>query len=96
MKIIYIDMDGVLSNFDNYYFKDKNNFVYDEFKYEVMNNNLFINLPPMFQMELFFKQVESLANEYNYNIEILSSTHTLKRTQANESKRQKTKEIMVG
>ena len=37
-KVIYVDMDGVLANFDDYYFRNgRHSFIYEEFRNEVMN-----------------------------------------------------------
>lgn len=89
MNIIFVDLDGVLADFDAYYFKKYRSFVYEEFRDEVLNHKLYTKLPPMFRMSQFITRVISLAIENNYKVEILSSTHTLNRSQLIESTKQK-------
>jgi hypothetical protein len=89
MNIIFIDLDGVLANFDAYYFQKYKTFVYEEFRDEVLNNKLYTRLPPMFNMSRFVTRVVSLAMKHHYNVEILSSTHTLNQSQLIESTLQK-------
>ena len=89
MNTIYVDLDGVLADFNAYYFKKYRTFNYDEFKDEVLNHKLYTKLPPMFRMSQFITRVVSLAVENHYNVEILSSTHTLNRSQLIESTKQK-------
>ena len=77
-KVIYLDMDGVLAYFDDYYFRNgRHSFIYEEFRDEVMNNNLFGSLPRMVNMDELVDSVREIAGKHGYEIEILSSVHTL-------------------
>lgn len=78
MKTIYLDMDGVLADFDAYYFrKGRKSFEFDEFRDAVMNESLFTELPEMPDYDVFISGVYDLAYMYNYNVEICSSVHSL-------------------
>ena len=89
-KVIYLDMDGVLANFDDYYFRNgRHSFIYEEFRDEVMNNNLFGSLPRMVNMDELVDSVREIAGKHGYQIEILSSVHTLYDDQFAESCKQK-------
>lgn len=91
-KKIYLDMDGVLANFDDYYFRNgRHSFIYEEFRQEVMDNKLFENLPKMVNMDELVDSVRAIAEKHNYEIEILSSVHTLYDDQYSESCKQKRK-----
>lgn len=88
-KTIYIDMDGVLADFSEYYFKKHSKFNYHEFREEVMSKNLFLNLKPMADFNLLVSTVLLLAEKNNYNVEVLSSVHSKYEDQIKESKKQK-------
>ena len=91
MKTIYIDMDGVIADFNAYYFKFYKTFIYEDFKKEVMSGNLFEKLPPMKDFNLLVSTIMLLAERSGYNVEILSSTHTLCKKQMEVSRKQKKK-----
>ena len=89
-KVIYVDMDGVLANFDDYYFRNgRHSFIYEEFRNEVMNNKLFTKLPRMVNMDELMDSVRQIADKHGYEIQILSSVHTLYDDQFSESCKQK-------
>ena len=89
-KIIYVDMDGVLANFDDYYFRNgRHSFIYEEFRDEVMQNKLFTKLPRMVNMDELMDSTRQIAEKHGYEIQILSSVHTLYDDQFAESCKQK-------
>ena len=71
-------MDGVLANFDDYYFRNgRHSFIYEEFRDEVMHGKLFTKLPRMVNMDELVDSVRQIADKHNYEVQILSSVHTL-------------------
>lgn len=91
MKTIYLDMDGVLADFDAYYFRNgRKSFVFEEFRNEVMYNDLFTNLPEMPQYDEFISGIYSLADEYDYDVQICSSVHSLEYEMKKRAMAQKT------
>ncbi len=85
-------MDGVLANFDDYYFRNgRHSFIYEEFRDEVMNNKIFENLPRTVNMDELVSSVRQIADKHGYEIQILSSVHTLSDDQYSESVKQKRK-----
>jgi len=83
-------MDGVLANFDDYYFRNgRHSFIYEEFRNEVMNNKLFEKLPRMVNMDELVSSVREIADKHGYEVQILSSVHTLTTDQFDESVKQK-------
>lgn len=89
-KTIYLDMDGVLADFDKHYFRDgRKSFVYEDFENEVMNNNLFRQLPLMPDYEKFIGNVLNIAEKNGFDVEICSSVHTLNPTMFDAASEQK-------
>ena len=77
-KVIYLDMDGVLADFDAYYFrKGRKSFEFHEFRNEVMYKNLFSNLPEMARYDELISGIYDIAYEYGYEVKVLSSVHSL-------------------
>ena len=91
-KVIYLDMDGVLADFDKQYFRNgRKSFEFEEFEKEVMDNALFLRLEKMPDFEELITGVFEVANEYGFDVEICSSVHALAQTMidyASEQKRQ--------
>ena len=71
------------------FFLIRHSFIYEEFRDEVMNNNLFGSLPRMVNMDELVDSVREIAGKHGYEIEILSSVHTLYDDQFAESCKQK-------
>lgn len=90
-KVIYLDMDGVLADFDKHYFRDgRKSFLYEDFRNEVMHKHLFRQLPLMPFYEEFISGVLAIADKYRYEVEICSSVHTLDEDMFAEASDQKT------
>jgi len=77
VKKIYLDMDGVIADFDKHYFAGGKSFLYDDFRDQVLNKNLFRQLPLMPDYEKFIAGVLEIAHDNGFEVEICSSTHTL-------------------
>lgn len=87
MITLYLDMDGVLCNFDKAYR------VYDpekedrkKFRTAVLDKKIFENLEPMPNSNILLRYVESLTD---VNVEILTSKGTFDEEQGAEAERQK-------
>lgn len=77
-KVIYLDMDGVLADFDQYYYRNgRTSFVYEDFEKEVMDNALFTHLEKMPDFAELVSGVFDVADYYGFSVEICSSVHAL-------------------
>lgn len=91
MKTIYLDMDGVLADFDSYYFRNgRKSFIFEEFRNEVMYNQLFSHLPEMPRYDEFISGVYDIAQKYGYDVQICSSVHSLEPEMKSRAMSQKT------
>ena len=73
---LYVDMDGVLSNFEKSYRSMWNDFKYDriQFRTSVIERNIFSNLEKMPNADKLLEKLRVLETLYGLNIEILTST----------------------
>lgn len=73
---LYVDMDGVLSNFEKTYTSMWNNFKYDRilFRLSVVEHRIFAKLEKMPSADILLSELRQLESMYGLNIEILTST----------------------
>lgn len=73
---LFVDMDGVLSNFEKAYRSMWNDFKYDriQFRASVVENRIFSNLEKMPSADVLLSQLRELETMYGLKIEILTST----------------------
>lgn len=91
MKTIYLDMDGVLADFDKYYYRNsRHSFEFEEFRNAVMNESLFTHLPEMPYYDVFISGIYDLAYKHGYDVEICSSVHSLEPEMKRLASEQKT------
>lgn len=89
---LYLDMDGVICNFEKAY-RD----MWDEFKFDrerfreaVVNRRIFETLEWMPNGEAFVEEVTRIAGMYNLNVEMLTSTGSHRTEMKNAAMEQKT------
>ena len=75
---LFLDMDGVLTNFEKAYREMWHEFTFDRerFREAVMQREIFKNLEWMPNGEMFIEGVRKLEKDYNLNVEMLTSTGT--------------------
>lgn len=73
---LYLDMDGVICNFEKAYRAMWNEFKFDRerFREAVVNRRIFETLEWMPNGEAFIEEVTRIAGMYNLNVEMLTST----------------------
>lgn len=83
---LYLDMDGVLCNFEKAYRAMWHEFTYDRerFREAVVNRRIFETLEWMPNGESFVDEVRRIADLYKLNVEMLTSTGS-HRTEMKES-----------
>lgn len=75
---LYLDMDGVLTNFEKAYRAMWHEFTYDRerFREAVMERSIFKDLEWMPNGEMFIEGIRKLEKDYGLNVEMLTSTGT--------------------
>jgi hypothetical protein len=75
---LYLDMDGVLTNFEKAYRAIWHEFTFDRerFREAVMERKIFSHLEWMPNGEMFIEGIRKLEKDYNLNVEMLTSTGT--------------------
>jgi hypothetical protein len=75
---LYLDMDGVLTNFEKAYRAMWHEFTFDRerFREAVMERKIFRELEWMPNGEMFIEGIRKLEKDYNLNVEMLTSTGT--------------------
>lgn len=73
---LFLDMDGVLTNFEKAYREMWNEFEYDRerFREAVIARRIFQNLEWMPNGRHFLDEIESIADDYKLDVQILTST----------------------
>jgi hypothetical protein len=73
---LYLDMDGVLTNFEKAYRAMWNEFTFDRerFREAVMQREIFKTLEWMPNGEMFIEGIRKLEKDYKLNVEMLTST----------------------
>lgn len=91
---LYLDMDGVVSNFEKAYRAMWNEFEYDRerFKEAVMQRRIFSHLEMMPNAEKFLAKIREIESGYSkhLNIEMLTSVGTHRTEMGNAGREQKT------
>ena len=75
---LYLDMDGVLTNFEKAYRAMWHEFTFDRerFREAVMERKIFRDLEWMPNGEMFIDGIRKLEKDYKLNVEMLTSTGT--------------------
>lgn len=83
---LYLDMDGVLCNFEKAYraMWDEYKFDRERFREAVVNRRIFQTLEWMPNGKFFIEEIEEIADAYKLNVEMLTSTGSHK-TEMRES-----------
>jgi hypothetical protein len=73
---LFLDMDGVLTNFEKAYREMWNEFEYDRerFREAVISRRIFQNLEWMPNGRHFLDEIESIADDYKLDVQMLTST----------------------
>jgi len=73
---LFLDMDGVLTNFEKAYREIWNEFEYDRerFREAVITRRIFQNLEWMPNGKHFLDEIESIADDYKLDVQMLTST----------------------
>jgi hypothetical protein len=73
---LYLDMDGVICNFEKAYraMWDEYKFDRERFREAVITRRIFQNLEWMPNGEAFLDEIEDIASDYNLRVEMLTST----------------------
>jgi len=90
--ILYLDMDGVLCNFEKAYREMWHEFVYDRerFKEAVLGRKIFSTLEYMPNAEKFLDGIREIESKYAITVEMLTSTGTHRTEQKLAAIEQKT------
>lgn len=95
---LYLDMDGVLANFDKAYRAMWKEFVYDRerFRQAVMENKIFSKLELMPNASKFLEKITEIENAYKRHIdmEILTSVGTHRTEMGAMAREQKTEWLL--
>lgn len=90
---LYLDMDGVFTNFEKAYRAMWDEYTYDRerFREAVLNRKIFENLEWMPNAREFILDLKGIIEGYNLNVEMLTSTGTHRTEQKLAAIEQKTK-----
>lgn len=95
---LYLDMDGVVSNFEKAYRAMWHEFTFDRerFKEAVMERRIFANLELMPNAEKFLMKIREIESGYgsHLNIEMLTSVGTHRTEMGNAGREQKTEWLL--
>lgn len=89
---IFIDMDGVVADFDKHWiakFGEKKNWCDDKFKNEILNENLFEELPAMPMMQIIIEEAK-IQQSMGARVYMLTSVGTTDLEAGTAAARQKT------